>query len=112
MPLNTLAAVGGSTKLDSLSDPVLLQRTDPWRYSGRMGMHVRQHWRKSSQWVALRRNHAQRIVDDTNFYPKFERHCHNAWDSDYGRSAAHSWVLERKSSHAPFHRLQTPLDTG
>lgn len=55
------------------------------RFSARMGLHVYQHWRKSSQWTALTRKHAQIILDDSVFYPKFERFCKSAWDSDYGR---------------------------
>ena len=45
------------------------------------------HWRKSSQWVALNRKHAQLIVEDTEFAPKFQEYCHYTWDIDYNRYA-------------------------
>ena len=73
--------------------PRVLQRTDPWRYSGRMGSKVRGHWRKSSQWAALTRSHAQALVADSEFYPKFKSYCRAAFDHDYNRCAPSLCVL-------------------
>ena len=32
-------------------------------------------FRKSSQWVALRRDHAKLVVKDKKVYDKFKEHC-------------------------------------
>ena len=74
-------------------NPCVLQRTDPWRYSGRMGSKVRSNWRKSSQWAALTRSHTQAIVADSEFYPKFQSYCRAAFDHDYNRCAPSLCVL-------------------
>ena len=66
--------------------PVGRQRTDPWRFSGRMGWALRNHWRKSSQWFALSRKHAEIVLDDTYILDLFQRYCQNAWDNDLNRS--------------------------
>ena len=50
-----------------------------------MGSKVRSNWRKSSQWIALTRRHAQGIVADSEFYPKFQSYCRAAYDNDYKR---------------------------
>ncbi|EIE23577.1 hypothetical protein COCSUDRAFT_41776 [Coccomyxa subellipsoidea C-169] len=60
-------------------------RTDPWRFSGRMGWALRNHWRKSSQWFALSRKHAEIVLDDTYILDLFQRYCQNAWDNDLNR---------------------------
>ncbi|CAL8472071.1 g11613 [Coccomyxa elongata] len=60
-------------------------RTDPWRFSGRMGWKLREHWRKSSQWFALTRKHAQLVLEDTHILDLFQRYCQNAWDNDVNR---------------------------
>lgn len=64
------------------------QRTDPWRFSGRMGWKLREHWRKSSQWFALTRKHAQLVLEDTHVLDLFQRYCQNAWDNDVNRCLA------------------------
>ena len=61
------------------------QRTDPWRFGVRMGYKLRRHWRKSSQWFALTRKHAQLVMEDTELLPIFAQHCQNAWDNDLNR---------------------------
>ena len=63
------------------------QRTDPQRFSGRMGIGVRQHWRKSSQWFSLQRMHAELILADTDMLGLFRRFCHSGWDPDVNRHA-------------------------
>lgn len=68
---------------------VLSQRTDPWRFSGRMGWQLREHWRKSSQWFALSRKHAQLVLEDTHVLDLFQRFCQNAWDNDLNRCVHH-----------------------
>ncbi|KAK9905675.1 hypothetical protein WJX75_004479 [Coccomyxa subellipsoidea] len=60
-------------------------RTDPWRFSGRMGWALREHWRKSSQWFALSRKHVQIILDDTHILDLFQHYCQSAWDNDLNR---------------------------
>ena len=61
------------------------QRTDPWRFGVRMGYKLRRHWRKSSQWFALTRKHAELVMQDTDLLPIFAQHCQNAWDNDLNR---------------------------
>ena len=65
-----------------------VQRTDPWRFGVRMGYKLRRHWRKSSQWFALTRKHAELIMQDTELLPIFQQHCQNAWDNDLNRHAS------------------------
>lgn len=64
-----------------------LQRTDPWRFGVRMGYKLRKHWRKSSQWFALTRKHAEAVMRDSELLPVFQQHCQNAWDNDLNRHA-------------------------
>ena len=64
------------------------QRTDPWRFGVRMGYKLRRHWRKSSQWFALTRKHAELVMQDTELLPIFAQHCQNAWDNDLNRWSA------------------------
>ncbi|GBG77056.1 hypothetical protein CBR_g23382 [Chara braunii] len=48
----------------------------PARYIPMMMPEVRaSQWRKGSQWFALNRRHAAMAVNDTVYYPKFERWC-------------------------------------
>ena len=39
-------------------------------------------WRKSSQWFALTRPHAQLFLDDTVVDAVFRRHCFDRWDEE------------------------------
>lgn len=50
-----------------------------------MGYKLRRHWRKSSQWFALTRKHAELVMQDTELLPIFQQHCQNAWDNDLNR---------------------------
>lgn len=43
------------------------------------------HWRKSSQWAALRRDHARIIADDTEVAEQFTKHCYMEWAGDVWR---------------------------
>ncbi len=48
---------------------------------------LRRHWRKSSQWFALTRKHAELVVRDTELLPTFRQHCHSGFDEDLNRCA-------------------------
>jgi hypothetical protein len=63
----------------------IAQRTDPWRFGVRMGYKLRRHWRKSSQWFALTRKHADLVMADTELLDIFKAHCKNGWDNDLNR---------------------------
>ena len=79
-----------SSRLSENVEPWLTvrgQRTDPWRFGVRMGYKLRRHWRKSSQWFALTRKHAELIMQDTELLHIFQQHCQNAWDNDLNRRA-------------------------
>ncbi|KAK9907312.1 hypothetical protein WJX75_001278 [Coccomyxa subellipsoidea] len=43
------------------------------------------HWRKSSQWAVLRRDHAQIIADDTVVADAFTKHCYMEWRDNVWR---------------------------
>ena len=43
------------------------------------------HWRKSSQWAVLRRDHAQIIADDTAVADAFTKHCYMEWRDNVWR---------------------------
>jgi hypothetical protein len=80
-------------------DAPALQRTDPWRYTARMGYKLRQHWRKSSQWFALTRKHAELVMADTEILDIFQKYCQNAWDNSlnrYGLRTDMSCFISRK----------------
>ena len=66
---------------------VRAQRTDPQRFSGRMGARVRAHWRKSSQWFSLQRAHAELVLADADMLDLFRRFCYSGWDPDLNRRA-------------------------
>jgi Core-2/I-Branching enzyme len=59
----------------------------PYRWSDRMKTdHMNAtHWRKSSQWFALQRKHAEIVVNDKEVEEKFEKYCNMALDPDLGR---------------------------
>ena len=64
-----------------------LQTMDDWRWKPEMEtelLHI-DYWRKSPQWVALNRAHAQDVVNDVHVDAQFAAHCRNYWD------AARSW---------------------
>ena len=48
------------------------------RWSDKMASDqlTKEHWRKSSQWFAVTREHAQVIVDDVVVYDAFRAHCY------------------------------------
>lgn len=69
--------------LTSMLNFVVLQVTYKQRLSQRMGVNIVNHWRKSSQWVALQRKHAVLIADDVDFDERFEKFCRSAFDADY-----------------------------
>lgn len=71
--------------MDTLIVSWIAQRTDPWRFGVRMGYKLRRHWRKSSQWFALTRKHADLIMADTELLDIFKAHCKNGWDNDLNR---------------------------
>jgi hypothetical protein len=58
--------------------------TMPYRWSPRMQTpHMNaSHWRKSSQWFALQRKHAEIIVNDVEIEESFKNHCRLAADPD------------------------------
>ena len=62
-------------------------RTDRRRWSWRMrSAHLRAyHWRKSSQWFMLTREHARVVLEDEEIYRKFEQWCWQDYDPDYHR---------------------------
>ncbi len=71
--------------VDSVIVSCVAQRTDPWRFGVRMGYKLRRHWRKSSQWFALTRKHANLVMADTELLDVFKSHCKNGWDNDLNR---------------------------
>ena len=54
------------------------------------GTSCGKHWRKSSQWFALTRKHAELVMQDTELLHIFQQHCQNAWDNDLNRRASRS----------------------
>ena len=48
----------------------------------RLKMH---HWRKSSQWAVVRRDHAQIIADDEDVAEVFTKHCYQEWRGNVWR---------------------------
>ena len=57
---------------------LLSQGNSGWRWTGEMeipGMLYEGDFRKSSQWVGLRRDHAKLVVKDKKVYEKFKEHC-------------------------------------
>ncbi|BDA47491.1 probable glycosyltransferase BC10 at C-terminar half [Coccomyxa sp. Obi] len=87
VPLYPPATVYSQLMVEDKSriDSCGIGRTDPWRFSGRMGWKLREHWRKSSQWFAVTRKHAQLVLEDTHILDLFQRYCQNAWDNDVNR---------------------------
>ncbi|KAK9819181.1 hypothetical protein WJX81_003273 [Elliptochloris bilobata] len=59
--------------------------TSPQRYSPHMGPELLPHWRKSSQWFALSRAHAEHVLADQDVLATFSAFCRNAWDADAQR---------------------------
>ncbi|KAL4537779.1 hypothetical protein Ndes2437B_g08880 [Nannochloris sp. 'desiccata'] len=59
----------------------------PWRWSDRMKTeHMNAtHWRKSSQWFALQRKHAEIVVNDEEVEDSFKKYCNMAFDPDLNR---------------------------
>ncbi|XP_042502983.1 glycosyltransferase BC10-like isoform X2 [Macadamia integrifolia] len=56
--------------VDSFAD------TKEGRYNPKMHPVIPVHnWRKGSQWVVLRRKHAEVVVEDDMVYPVFQQHC-------------------------------------
>ncbi len=45
----------------------------------------RHEFRKSSQWFALRRDHAELVIDEVPVYERFAKYCVPGWDKDYRR---------------------------
>lgn len=43
------------------------------------------HWRKSSQWFAMQRRHAQVVADDVEVNQSFEKYCRYDLDPLLGR---------------------------
>ncbi len=43
------------------------------------------HWRKSSQWAVLRRDHAHIIADDREVAEQFTKHCYMEWRDNVWR---------------------------
>ena len=60
---------------------------------------LRRHWRKSSQWFALTRKHAELVVRDTELLPTFRQHCHSGFDEDLNRCAPLWPVYKHASPH-------------
>jgi hypothetical protein len=82
-PLTFYQQLQAETK--SRVDTCRHHKTSPWRWdphmeSGdtRMTFH---HWRKSSQWFTLIREHVDLVLRDEFVYRKFERYCWSAWDA-------------------------------
>ena len=50
----------------------------PHRWSDKMESATfrREHWRKSSQWFALNREHAELVMGDTVINQAFHDHCY------------------------------------
>jgi hypothetical protein len=74
-------------QLTSLDQSLTLARPRPddssSRWSGELAIHpgrvLRKHWRKSSQWFALIRNHVEIVLSDEPVYRAFEAHCRAGW---------------------------------
>jgi len=49
------------------------------------GVLEEQHWRKSSQWFSLSRQHVAAILKDTLVYRSFEKHCKIGQDTELNR---------------------------
>ena len=56
----------------------------PWRFSDRMPFSIN-YWRKSSQWFALQRKHAEIVVKDEEIEESFRKYCNVAFDPDLKR---------------------------
>lgn len=67
-----------------------MQSVDLMRWHPNMGHHKRRippsKWRKSQQWFAMLRSHAQLMVDDTAFDQAFADTCYSRWDHHRNRS--------------------------
>lgn len=50
------------------------------------GRVFRTHWRKSSQWFELTRDHASVVLSDELVYRAFEAHCRAGWDAAQQRT--------------------------
>ena len=72
------------------------QNTDPLRFSPRMGAALAPHWRKSSQWFALLRAHAELVLADQRVLALFAASCRAAWDADVQRRALEPCDLHPK----------------
>lgn len=61
--------------------------TDRRRWTWRMrSAHLKAyHWRKSTQWFMLTREHAQVVLEDEEIYRRFEEFCWSDHDPDYRR---------------------------
>ncbi|KAK9835257.1 hypothetical protein WJX84_005095, partial [Apatococcus fuscideae] len=55
---------------------------DIWRWHPNMndGQFGKHNWRKSSQWFALTRHHAELAVEETYIDGIFTKHCYSRWD--------------------------------
>ena len=64
------------------------RNTDRRRWSWRMRTERLRahHWRKSSQWFMLTREHAKMVLEDEEIYRKFEQYCVEGYDKDYRRN--------------------------
>lgn len=63
------------------------QNTSPWRWDPRMETKRMKfhHWRKSPQWLAMKRDHVSLVLKDEEVYRKFERYCWSSWDAENSR---------------------------
>jgi len=61
------------------------QEQDVHRYSASMGPELLPHWRKSSQWFSLTREHATHVLADASVLATFAAFCRNAWDAEAQR---------------------------
>lgn len=62
-------------------------KTSPWRWDPKMETDNFKFymWRKSPQWIAIIRSHAELVLRDEEVYRKFEKHCWSAWDQPNNR---------------------------
>ena len=67
---------------------MLGQNTDLHRLGVHMEAKLRRHWRKSSQWFALTRKHAELVAENTELQDIFQQHCKSAFDSDLNGRAS------------------------
>ena len=67
-----------------------MQSMDIWRWHPDMndGQFGKGNWRKSSQWFALTRHHAELSVTETYIDSIFTKHCYSRWDKLLNRSVA------------------------